>query len=497
LVRLNGLIIEVGVKMKVAAYVRVSTDEQAEEGYSIAAQKNRLEAYALSQGWEIVQWYIDEGESAKDLNRTDLKRMLKAVEQNVFECVLVYRLDRLTRSVLDLYNLLNTFEKHGVKFKSATEVYDTTTAIGRLFLTLVAALAQWERENLGERVRMGMQQKAKEGKWTVSLPPLGYDSNDSMLEIHPQESLIIKEIYSLYISGIGMWKIARQLNDRELYPRSGSAWAYSSIHYILNNPIYIGKTRYNYRVNQENYFEVEGIVPAIISEEEYNLVQKIMNSRKNVHPRQATSKYIFSKVLKCSRCGVSMIGKSSQTKRGTKTYYSYNYYCPNRKKGVCDMPHINQKFMEQKFIQMMEQWDFSKEATEIIKNDVAATDDEHSETIKRFQHELKEIEKRRSKWQYAWVNEMISDVDFQKRMNEETEKEKMIQKELLKLTPKESPSDNFNILDLWTDLKLNWSYMDIEAKKQFILIALDSLVVDKINSDKTPESIEIKEVKFN
>jgi site-specific DNA recombinase len=483
--------------MKVAAYVRVSTDEQAEEGYSIAAQKNRLEAYALSQGWEIVQWYVDEGESAKDLNRTDLKRMLKAVEQDVFECVLVYRLDRLTRSVLDLYNLLNTFEKHDVKFKSATEVYDTTTAIGRLFLTLVAALAQWERENLGERVRMGMQQKAKEGKWTVSLPPLGYKSNDSILEIHPQESLVIKEIYSLYLSGIGMWKIARELNERKIYPRSGTPWGYSSIHYILKNPIYIGKTRYNYRVNQEQYFEVEGIVPAIIPEEEYTLVQQIMNSRKNVHPRQATSKYIFSKVLKCARCGVSMIGKSSQTKRKDKVYYSYNYYCPNRSRSICDMPMINQNLMEQKFVQMMEQWDFTKEASELINDELAATVDDHDYIVQGFEQELKEIEKRRSKWQYAWVNEMITDVDFQNRMNEEKEKEKMIQKELLKITPVESSIDNSSILDIWTDLKLNWNNMDQGAKKQFIMIALDSLVVDKVNSDKTPESIDIKEVKFN
>lgn len=489
--------------MKVAAYIRVSTDEQAEEGYSIPAQRNRLEAYALSQGWEIVQWYVDEGESAKDLNRTDLKRMLKAVEQNVFECVLVYRLDRLTRSVLDLYNLLNTFEKHDVKFKSATEVYDTTTAIGRLFLTLVAALAQWERENLGERVRMGMQQKAKEGKWTVSLPPLGYKSNDSILEIHPQESLIIKEIYNLYLSGIGMWKIARDLNERKIYTRSGTPWGYSSVNYILNNPIYIGKTRYNFRVNQENYFEVEGIVPAIISEEEFNLVQKIMNSRKNVHPRQATSKYLFSKVLKCFRCGASMIGHYSQRKRKDKVYHSYNYYCPNRRRLVCDMPMINQNLLEQKFVLMMEQWDFTKEASELIQDETNSTHDDHDTLIQGYEHELKEIEKRRSKWQYAWVNGMFSDIEskndieFKKRMKEEEEKEKMIQKELLKITPKEPSADNSSILDLWSDLKLNWDNMDQETKKQFIMIAVDSLVVDKINSDKTPDSIEIKEVNLN
>jgi site-specific DNA recombinase len=224
--------------VKVAAYIRVSTDEQAQEGYSIPAQRNRLEAYAISQGWEIVQWYVDEGESAKDLNRTNLKRLLKALEQGIFECVLVYRLDRLTRSVLDLYKLLNTFEKHNVKFKSATEVYDTTTAIGRLFITLVAALAQWERENLGERVRMGMQQKAKEGKWTVSTPPLGYGSIDSVLTINHQEGSIIKEIYNLYLSGMGMWKIAKNLNERRIYGRSGKPWVQTTIRYILTNPIY-------------------------------------------------------------------------------------------------------------------------------------------------------------------------------------------------------------------------------------------------------------------
>lgn len=483
--------------MKVAAYVRVSTDEQAQEGYSIPAQRNRLEAYAISQGWEIVQWYVDEGESAKDLNRTDLKRMLKAVEQGLFDCVLVYRLDRLTRSVLDLYKLLNTFEKYDVKFKSATEVYDTTTAIGRLFITLVAALAQWERENLGERVRMGMQQKAKEGKWTVSTPPLGYDSTDSVLTINHQEAAIVKEIYSLYLSGMGMWKITRNLNDRRLFPRSGKAWGQNPIQYILKNPIYIGKTRYNYRVNKEQYFEVEGIVPPIISEDEFNLVQQMIRSRKDSHPRQATSKFIFSKVLKCARCGTTLIGKNSQTKRGEKVYQSYNYYCPNRQRGLCDMPNINQNLFEQKFIQLMGKWDFSKEANELTQNEEAATIEDHTESIKEIESELKGIEKRRSKWQYAWVNEMITDIDFQKRMSEEKAKEKMLQKELEELTPKEAPSQDTNIMKLWTDLKLQWQHMENEAKKQFILIAIHSLTVDKTKGDKTPDSIEVKEVRFN
>ena len=134
--------------MRVALYIRVSTEDQAREGYSIQAQKNKLEAYCVSQGWDVVGFYIDDGYSAKDLDRPEMKRMLKHIEQGLIDCVLVYRLDRLTRSVLDLYKLLEIFEQHNCKFKSATEVYDTTTAMGRMFITIVAAMAQWERENL-------------------------------------------------------------------------------------------------------------------------------------------------------------------------------------------------------------------------------------------------------------------------------------------------------------------------------------------------------------
>ncbi len=181
--------------MKTAVYVRVSTEEQVKEGYSISAQKERLDAYIKSQGWELVSYYVDEGVSAKDTNRPELQRMLKNIEEGFIDVVLVYRLDRLTRSVLDLYQLLESFEKNGCHFKSATEVYDTTTAIGRLFITLVAALAQWERENLGERVRMGMTQKVREGEWHGSTPPYGYQLDNGSLVIN-LKSLLQSEIYS-------------------------------------------------------------------------------------------------------------------------------------------------------------------------------------------------------------------------------------------------------------------------------------------------------------
>lgn len=145
--------------MKCIAYVRVSTEEQAKHGYSIAAQTEKLEAYCVSQGWDLVETVVDDGYSAKDMDRPYFQKMINRIKQGGIDVLLVYRLDRLTRSVLDLYNILQILDDHNCKFKSATEVYDTTNAMGRLFITLVAAIAQWERENLAERVKMGIEKR--------------------------------------------------------------------------------------------------------------------------------------------------------------------------------------------------------------------------------------------------------------------------------------------------------------------------------------------------
>lgn len=482
--------------MKVAAYVRVSTDEQVQEGYSIAAQRNRLEAYAISQGWEIVQWYVEEGQSAKDMNRTELQRMLKGIQQNIFDVVLVYRLDRLTRSVLDLYELLKNFEEHGVKFKSATEAYDTTTATGKLFLTLIASLAQWERENLGERVRMGMLQKAKEGKWAVSMAPIGYELEEDYLKVNPVEAAVVKEIFSLYVSGVGMNKIARMLNQRGLKTKTNKNWQANTIVYVLKNPIYIGTMRYNVRVNSEQYFEIENACEPIIDKDTFRMVQQLITERSKVHPRRLGTTFLFSHVLTCGKCKKKLIGKTNSSKRGDKVYYSYNYYCPERLKGTCDQPIINQNHLEQKFLEEINQWDFStyiqdelsKENTDVVQ-DVQHTKD-------KLEQELKGLQEQRERWQYAWVNKMIRDEDLIKRLSEVDEKEKMILHELESLTPKESSPVNINITEILEKIKLHWEYMTTEEKRQFILLAFENITVDRISMTKTTADYVFSDIRW-
>lgn len=161
--------------MKCVIYRRVSTDMQVEEGISLDMQRLRLEQYAKSQGWVVVNDYCDEGYSAKNTERPAFQQMIKDMKKKQFDIILVYRLDRFTRSVSDLHSILKIMDEYNVKFKSSTEIFDTTTATGRMFITLVATLAQWERETTAERVRDSMHKKAELGLRNGAKAPMGYD----------------------------------------------------------------------------------------------------------------------------------------------------------------------------------------------------------------------------------------------------------------------------------------------------------------------------------
>ena len=477
--------------MKIACYLRVSTTEQSEEGYSIAAQKNRLEAFCTSQGWEVVRWYVDEGISAKDTKRPELQRMLNGVRKKAFDVVLVYRLDRLTRSVLDLYSLLQELEKHNVKFKSATEVYDTTTATGRLFLTLIASLAQWERENLGERVSFGMEEKAKQGKWTVAKPPFGYTKNGEDLEIVESEAIVIRRIFNMYLSGkYGARKIAIQLNNEGIKMR-GSDFSDIRIRYFLSNPLYKGTMRYNYTTNTEHYFEVDNVAPPIIEEADFKQVQLIVNNRKRIHPRQATSNHIFSGVLRCARCGKYMSGSTSNSSYKGKKYAHRQYVCNDRMNYKrCDQPSISEKFLEIRFLDVLKGFNDDKKRDEVLNKDDEKKD--HTKEIDNINEEIKRIEKRKERWQYAWVNEMISDSDFGTRMKEEEKKEKMLLVELEAFQEKDNHSVDISIPQIFKDSTNTWEFLSVEDKKLFVQTFFKSITVDKISSRRNASSVAIK-----
>ncbi|AVO22625.1 recombinase family protein [Aeribacillus composti] len=479
--------------MKAALYIRVSTQEQAIEGYSISSQRQKLTAYSYSQGWEIVDYYVDEGKSAKDLDRPELKRMLDDIKQHKIDVVLVYRLDRITRSVMDLYELLGIFDKYHCKFKSATEVYDTTSATGRLFITLVASMAQWERETIAERVSMGMAEKVRQGEWHGSEAPYGfyYNIETKELVIDESEAHVVRDIFTKYLDGLSDRKIAIYLNEKKVPTRKGARWRENRIRYILTNPIYIGNLRWGVRVNREQAFQVENAVPAIIDKETFEKAQMIRNSRRRFHGRQATSDFIFSGVLKCARCGSPMKGHTHKCKNKRNK----SYRCIKVLFNECDMPLISERIIEYQFLKAVKELIFKE-----IKIETKSSDQhiDKEKIIKNLQTELNKIEERRKKWQYAWVNEMIDDNQFKDRMNEELIKEQEIKRKLedINVEIEEFEMDN-ELKELMSDALENWIRLDDHEKKQLIQIAINKIIVEKIPSNKVLERAKILEIEFN
>ena len=212
--------------MKAIGYVRVSTDRQAEQGVSLEAQEAKIRAMATVQGAELLEVIIDVGESAKNLNRPGLQRLLGLVDSGKVEAVIIAKLDRLTRSVKDLCGLLELFEKRNA--------LDTASAAGRLVITIMAAVSQWEREAIGERTRDALRHKRTSGERVGNIR-FGFrlSPDGKHVEPDPGEQGVLTEIGHLRQSGHTMRGIAAALNGKALRTRCGSAWRLEHVARII------------------------------------------------------------------------------------------------------------------------------------------------------------------------------------------------------------------------------------------------------------------------
>jgi DNA invertase Pin-like site-specific DNA recombinase len=215
-------------------YVRVSTGRQAEQGVSLEAQEAKIRAMATVQGAELSEVIVDGGESAKNLNRPGLQRLLALVDSGKVKAVIVAKLDRLTRSVKDLCSLLELFEKRGVALISVAESLDTASAAGRLVITIMAAVSQWEREAIGERTRDALRHKRTSGERVGNIR-FGFrlSPDGKHVEPDPGEQGVLTEIGHLRQSGHTLRGIAAALNRKALRTRRGSAWRLEHVARII------------------------------------------------------------------------------------------------------------------------------------------------------------------------------------------------------------------------------------------------------------------------
>ncbi|WP_242300711.1 recombinase family protein [Bacillus cereus group sp. BfR-BA-01494] len=322
--------------MRCAIYRRVSTDEQAEKGHSLDNQKFRLESFAMSQGWEITGDYVDDGYSGKNMERPALKKMFADIDN--FDVILVYKLDRFTRSVRDLNDMLETIKGHEIAFKSVTEAIDTTTATGRMILNMMGSTAQWEREMISERIKDVLGKLAEQGIFPKGKPTYGYKIKNGVISIDEEEAEIVKLIFEKSKT-LGQHAVSKYLRDNGIYTPSGSTWMSGGIGRIIRNPFYYGEMKVNGKLIA---IKNEGYTP-LISKEEFDLVNRISKSRNmKKTKRKSNIIYPFSGIALCPRCNKPLRGDRS--KIGEK-YYTY-YRCVNAREGRCTMKRIKTQVID-------------------------------------------------------------------------------------------------------------------------------------------------------
>jgi DNA invertase Pin-like site-specific DNA recombinase len=257
--------------VRAAVYARVSTEDQAREGFSLEAQRERLTAYCESQGWEVAEYYTDDGYSGRDIRRPAYQRMME--EHDRWDTILVMKMDRIHRNSKNFMTMMETLEKWDRKFTSMNESLDTSTAVGRFVVDIIQRIAQLESEQIGERTYMGMAQKAESGEGLLGFyPPFGYKFKDGDLVKIDEEIIILREIFRRYLDGDKMWEIAGRLSDEGVSTRRGNSWSIWSISHVLHNPIYAGFVRW------DGFLIPSDHEPAVTTEE-FNKVQEIIAGR--------------------------------------------------------------------------------------------------------------------------------------------------------------------------------------------------------------------------
>jgi len=452
----------------IALYCRVSTDEQAREGVSLDEQQERLTSYCRAMGWsENPLVFVEDGYSAKNMDRPHLIKLIEKVKKGLISKVLVTKLDRMSRRLKHLLEIIDLFEEHKVSFISISESFDTNTPSGRLTLQVLGAVAEFERERIRERVFENMLHGANHGKW-LTQSPYGYDLINKELIINDEESKVVKRVFDLYLNnGLGFYSIAKKLNEEGIPSKQKKQWSIRSVKLMLTNPVYKGTLVWN-RVDRtkkkqvekdkDDWVIVENAHPAIIDEITWGAVQKMMD-KKPVHPRSKTSPHLLGGFLKCGRCGAGM----SISWSGPQTNRKRVYRCSaNKNKGTCTSKPYNATDVETWFKQGLLQLSQSMNQSYIYKVAKQIQDDEDHASMQQI-HSAKNRYKRKVD---AYAAGLIEIEDLQ----EEKERMDRIIQEATNRTASKTQIDTSELED-----KLN-------KKMASIIDAIDNLPVVEAKS---------------
>lgn len=406
--------------VRAALYCRVSTDEQAREGMSLTAQRERLTAFCVSQGWEIANTYIDDGYSGKDLNRPALTRVLADAREGQMDVLLVWKLDRLSRRQRDVLHLVeDEFGTAGVGLRSITESFDTTSPAGKAMLGMLSVFAQLERETLIQRVRLGKEQSAKQGRWFGGTPPYGYrlPKGAHVLEPDPNTAPVVAMIFRWFTrERWGLAKLCMELNRLGIRPALGTRWGVRSVGQVLDNVTYTGIIR-------QRSVHHQGQHPALVDRETWAATRALRDERRHFGHRD-TGTYLLSTVPAfCGFCGSRIQGHAQKRPgRESDLYYACSGRYHDKSRGpriACAFGTVRRDRVERWLLQGLQRFAFDdEELTRITTAALAfASETEHDRytALTALRKQAASLEARLARWYDAFEQGALDPTSLRER----------------------------------------------------------------------------------
>lgn len=332
--------------MRALGVARVSTQEQAEgDRFSIPHQRQRITEYCLQRGWDLlgVVEYVQSGGS----NYRELQEILRRVQRDHVQVVVVNELDRLARDMVSTLLFLEDLQKAGCRFAAVADELDLTTPDGELKMMILSVFAHYFRKQLARKVQGGLAERARQGKHHGGRPPYGYQFAGDKLAPHPEQAAVVRQIYAWYVQeGIGAREIAKRLNQRGIPTQTGrSLWAATEVRRLLRKPAYAGdlqhgaleffreRTGVTHKRHKADALVVPNAHPALVDRATWEAAQRILKDRGQHSGRQATSPYLLSGLVFCGYCGRTMVvtrgGRRRRPRYTCRSYHTSGLCRPN------------------------------------------------------------------------------------------------------------------------------------------------------------------------
>ena len=446
-------------KIIVAIYIRVSTKKQVEEGYSLDAQLDILQKFCENNGYILYKIYADEGKSGKDTNRPAFQEMMKDMRAGLFNKILVTKLDRISRSLIDLETLIKDLQKNNCDFESASEKIDTNSAMGLMFIRLLGIFAQFERERISERIFDAFETMVNENKPISGSQPMGYKIEDGAVVIDQEKEPMVREIFDLYEKNHNLRRTILLVNEK--YKKE---LKYDNVRNAIQNTMFYGTYR-----NNPNY------CTPYMTKKRWETINNIRLNGKAIKQKHTGRTYLFSKLIVDSNCSCKMAGRM-KANRHKDTYY---YICNKNHlvKQCISNTSVNEEWLEKYLLDNVDQF---------IRDYFISLDLEYKTIVtKDYTKEIADLKEELRR----------TTISFNKGRMEEKEYDKewiRINNKIKKLESEPVQKDVSHLENLIaTDWQTMYNTLTRENKSIFWRNLIDKIVLDPLNYKKGGKYIKV------